>query len=318
MPKIVSLFAVVLAMWTAAVCAQGKEGGKPGPRPGEPEKVPSEEVILRWLERDSRYDQQRGDPDELVGMIDGLYQDLILAGKYGAELNSTRVVEAILAFPAQDSSVLCAKISALGHFKTISPGAHTFILDCLDATSERVQRAAAEALVQWGQDLDQALPVLIALGDYLPLQNLDDSRIEAILREGARSCPRWEGRMHAAFALESYGDSTTVLDVAREVLAQAPIDVDDNSVARAKHQALTVIAKTGTSVPIAEIARLADDRNLLVRVTSVDLLERLATRGSPEARQALRFVADNNADAELRATAAAAIRRIDRAAGRER
>jgi hypothetical protein len=303
---------LLILMLMAIGCAVIAFAQRKVPLPGTPEQDIPEEVILQLLERNSKYDQ-------VPEVIDGLCLDLREAGVQAARQKSQKIVDAILAFPADDPYVLAAKIRAFRNFTEMPDAVHDFVTSQLRDTVERVRREAARALVQWKQDLDTAVPVLVELGDFLVLQQLlDTSSVEGILREGAWNCPLWEGRWHAAYALQAYGDSATVMKVALDILARAPIGVEDNSIARAKHQALNLIIKRAAYAPVADIARLADDENLLVRMTSVELLTALAFHGSSEARAALEQVAAQNQDPNLRVNAATAISRLDSASGRQK
>ena len=302
------------------ICIVGiTNGQRQLPPPGTPEPDISEETILHLLQRDSEIDQDQVDPSSLTGLVDILSLHLIEAGRQANRLNSQKIVDALLAFPAKDPVLVESKIAALRCSASPSDSVSSFIASYLNSSIERVRREAARAMVQRKQNMDLALPILVELGDFLELYHLlEPAAAESILHSGAECSPRWEGRWQAAYALQAYGDSTTIISVAREIIAKAPVDVADNSVARAKHQALSFLIKRRIEVPVTDVARLADDQNLLVRISSVDALSKWAQEGSADAYAALERIASQNQDPNLRVTAAAAKAFIDSTSGRQK
>jgi hypothetical protein len=274
----------------------------------------TEEDALKYLDRDknSHYDPNTGMFLFPGGRIatENIYDDLLYASKVAAEVKSDRIIQAIVDFPvpAEEPYIGEAKMMALAGSKD-NPAAHQCVIDALENPEPVVQKAAAGILFGWGE-WDLAVPVIHKYGNYDVIRYQEDPRVIPILQEGARSST-WEGRTLAACYLQFFGDSSMIVDVARDVVAHAPIDVDDNSVARAKYTALRELARHGIANNISDIARLANDRNTLVRITVVDMLELFAYNGVEEAYDALKKISEENADPNLRGTAKVALDNID-------
>ena len=274
----------------------------------------TEEDALRALERDknSRYDPETDMFLSPIGTLSppGIYDDLIYAGEIAAELKSNRIVQAIVDFPItmEYPSFGEAKIMALAGFKD-NPAARQCVIQALEYPAPVVQKAAAGVLFWWGE-WDLAVPIIHKYGNYDAIRHKGDPRVIPILQEGARTST-WEGRTLAAYYLQFFGDSTTIIEVSRDVVAHAPIDVDDNSVARAKYAALRTLARCHVTDAVSDIARLANDQSTLVRIQVVDMLELYAYNGIEEAYQALVKIAEENDDLDLRGTAKVALENIE-------
>lgn len=270
----------------------------------------TEEDALRILTRDSKWEQVNSEEHGLV--IDYIYQDLTIAGKVAARLKSDRIVQAIIDFPVHDPDVGQAKIAVLHNFKD-NVAAYECVVQALENPELKIQREAARVLFGW-EEWDLSIPIIHKYGNYDALgvsKNNKDPRVIPILQEGAQTSSSWEGRILAAFYLQSFGDSLTIIEVSRDVVANAPIDMDDSSVARAKYTALRTLARCHITDNIPNITRLADDQSTLVRIQVVDILELYAYNGIEEAYQALQRIAEENDDLDLRGTAKVALENIE-------
>jgi hypothetical protein len=267
-----------------------------------------EERILRHLQEMSAWPQTI----EPTDYVQAIYEDMQVAGEIAAKLKSDTIVQAIVDFPVHDPDVGEAKMAALRGFKD-HPAAHECVVEALQSSEPKIQKNAAWVLFGWGE-WNLAVPIIHECGEYWMLgvgKSHLDPRVVPILQEGARTSPSWEGRGQAAFYLQFFGDSTTTIEVARDIVAHAPLDVDDSSVARAKYTALRTLARYHATDDVADIARLADDQSALVRIQVVDILQLYAYNGIEEARGALERIAEENADLNLRETAKAALSKID-------
>jgi len=291
--------------------------GQTSPAAGDsaqPRPSPQEQRTLDHLARLSSWPQiGPPDDDQVLANTEVIYEDLISAGEIATRLKSDRVVQAIVDFPVHDPDVGEAKMWALSGFKD-NPVAHACVVEALQSPEPKIQKNAAHVLFSW-KEWGLALPIIHEYGYYEALgvsTSYTDPRLVPILQEGAASSPSWEGRVNAAFYLQFFGDSTTIISVARDVVAHAPLDVDDKSIARAKYTALRSLARCHVTDNIADIARLADDRSTLVRIQVVDILQLYAYNDVAGARQALERIAEENADPDLRETAKAALSKVDR------
>jgi hypothetical protein len=249
---------------------------------------------------------------EPTDYLQAIYEDLQVAGEAGEKLKSDRIIRAIVDFPVHHSDAGVAKMWALNGFKD-NPAAHACVIEALRSPEPKIQQNAAHVLFGWGE-WELAVPIIHECGEYWMLgvgKSHLDPRVIPILQEGARTSPSWEGRGQAAFYLQFFGDSVTTIEVARDIVAHAPLDVDDNSIARAKYDALRTLTRYHVTDMIPDMARLANDRNTLVRIQLVDILQLYAYNGIEEARRALEQIAEENADLNLRETAKAALSKID-------
>lgn len=281
------------------------------PQDGKPTESPptaEEKRILKLIEKWSLM------PQISVADVEGIYDDLLSAGRVAAKLKSDRIVQAIVDFPVHDPDVGEAKMWALIHFiNKKNPAAHACVVEALQNPEPKIQKTAATVLSRWGE-WELAVPIIHKYGNYEALgygkTYFRDPRLIPILQEGARSST-WEGRTKAAYYLRYFGDSTTIVEVARDVMAHAP-NVDDRSIARAKYTALRSLARGHVTDNIPDIARLANDASSLVRYQVVDILQIYAYNGIEEAYQALKKIAEENADPDTRESAKAALQTIDK------
>jgi hypothetical protein len=276
-------------------------------KPSEQLASPEEERILKLLQQMNSWPQTI----EPTDYIQTIYEDLQYAGGMAVRLKSDRIVQAIVDFPVHDPDVGEAKMWALASFKD-NPAAHACVVEALQNPEPKIQKNAAHVLFSWGE-WELAVPMIHRCGEYWMLgvsKSHLDPRVVPILQEGARTSPSWEGRGQAAFYLQFFGDSLTSIEVALDIVAHAPRDVDDNSIARAKYTALRTLARYHATDNVTDVARLADDPSALVRIQVVDILQLYAYNGIEEARRALERIAQENADLNLRETAKAALSKI--------
>ena len=317
---------VAALLVTAPLCLAQVERapGRKGTNEPYPEQEPwTEEDALRILERDrnAQFDPASGMFLSSEGTIldQDIWDDLQMAGATAARLKASgleweRIVQAIVDFPipSEEPGIGEAKMWALSPFKD-NPAAHACVIETLQNPEPQIQKHAATVLFYW-DEWELAIPIIHKYGYYEGLgygkTYFRDPRLIPILQEGARSSPSWEGRTLAAYYLQNYGDSTTIVEVSKDVVMNAPMNTDDNSVARAKYTALRTLARYQIADAVSGIARLANDQNTLVRITVVDMLELYAYNGIEEARQALERIAQENADPNTRETAKAAVSRI--------
>jgi len=273
----------------------------------------TEEDALGYLERDknSRYDPNTKMFLSSIGPISSqdIYEDLLHASEVGAEQKSNAIAQAIVDFPifSEDPYIGEAKMMALAHFEE-NPGVRECVVQALENPEPVVQKAAAGVLYRWGE-WDLAVPIIHKYGNYDAIRGKRDPRVIPVFQEGARTST-WEGRTLAAYYLQYFGDSTTIVEVSKDVVLNAPMDTDDNSIARAKYTALRTLARYHLTDAVSGIARLANDQSTLVRITAVDMLELYAYNGIEEAYQALKTIAEENADPNLRGTAKVALENI--------
>jgi hypothetical protein len=279
-------------------------------KPSAPPASAEEERILKLLQKISTWPQTI----EPTDYLQAIYEELLGCAGIAAKLNSERIVQAIVDFPVHDPDVGEAKMMALRRFNG-NPAAHACVVEALTHPEQKIQKNAAQVLFHWGE-WDLAIPIIHKYGFYEAMEvdywgrEPDPPRLIPILQEGARTST-WEGRTLAAFYLQSFGDSTTIVAVARDVVAHAPSDVDNSSVARAKYTALRTLARYHVTDNISDIARLADNQSALVRIQVVDILQLYAYNGIEEARRVLEQITESNADLKTRETAKAALSKID-------
>jgi hypothetical protein len=272
----------------------------------------AESTMLKNLARRSHEPQFDSDPERQVNIDDFLFNLLADVAEKAVRWESTRLADAVANFPARSPGVKTAKAHALGVFTVAVESAVPFLAECLSDSNAGVQKEASATLVRWGREWDKAIKVIYNNDNYLPLAESKDSRAPDACRFGTQN-GSFEGRMAAAWALQAFGDSTTLIEVSKYVIENAPVnDPTDNSLARAKYTAIRTLVRNGQLDDIAALSRLASDSAELVRIESVDAIGYAASQGNVAAYDALQSIAEFSVDKKVRVTARDLLNQINK------
>lgn len=253
---------------------------------------------------DSDYDKQGALDQDFYGLLTDIAGDAV-------RFESEALTEALVAFPAHTPGVVMAKAHAFRIFQNAVEPAIPFLVNCLSHPDADIQKEASAALVVWGREWEKAIQTMYNNNNYLVLGGSKDPRAADACRFGAQN-GSFEGRILAAWALQAFGDTTTLIEVSKYVLANAPVnDPLDNSIARAKYTAIRTLVRHHQFDDIAALSRLASDSAALVRIETVDALAFAASQGNVAAYEALRIIADSNPDEKLRGTARLYLQRLE-------
>lgn len=271
----------------------------------------AEARMLKNLERWTHKPQFDSDPERQVNLDDGFFRLLTDAAGYAVRWESPRLTDALANFPASSPGVKAAKAHALRGFKIAVESAVPFLVECLSDSNAEVQKEASAALVVWGREWEKAIQTIYNNNNYHVLGDSKDPRVPEVCRFGVLN-GSFEGRIKAAWVLQAFGDTTTLIEVSKYVLANAPVnDPLDNSIARAKYTAIRTLVRHHQFDDIAALSRLASDSAALVRIETVDALAFAASQGNVAAYEALRIIADSNPDEKLRGTARLYLQRLE-------
>jgi hypothetical protein len=253
-------------------------------------------------------DLMRTKSSDEESMVDGLCLYLYAYADAGAPVKTEKVVRSMLIIPEFDSfnnlhpnnayDVTVAKIAVLGKWKDL-PGIHDSIVGFLNHPSSRVQVAAASTLFNWGE-VDSALPVICRNRAFSIFSQRKDEHLIPLLNKVAENgC--WEGRMVAATILRNtYGDSKIYGQVALDIILNAPLNTDDESITRAKFMALRDEASINLVKALPGLIRLAQDSSLGVSTGAVRYIIDLSGEGNHDAIQALIDLKDHHRDQTIR------------------
>ncbi len=199
-----------------------------------------ERKALEWFEEVKNLWDGITDERDIERKCEGMYPAIQRYGKKAQRLNSYAIKDAIMNFPDYHPLVTEGKIFALWKVFDM-PGVHDYIISSLNSKHDNVQIAATTVLVACG-DWGIAKPFVQKHELYCIVRKYEVIEATDMLFDALKN-GSWDGKMHAAYALEDFGYPEAKIEVVEDILKNAPSFTEDRSINRNVKSAIK-IAKT--------------------------------------------------------------------------
>ncbi len=304
MKRVLSSALMIFLLMASGAIAQNRPP-KP-PKPISPEIIQTVESVTAIIRSDYGFEKSG-----VAFSEDKVLSNLFFAGKFLQKnpLNPDSLIAAILDFPmtTEDHEIWRARIEILIPFRD-RVDVNTFVHQAAQSGKSCQEVPAARVLAHW-QEWSLALPLLSKNEAYVFLYDFRENSdslppsVRQTLSEGVMSGTA-RGRLSAGWAMNVlFHDTTALVSAARGIVSNADLLSDDEDYQAAKYEAIRALGLHGALDQVENIARMADDKNRLVRYTACDYLGLCAKNGDTAALNALKSIAEMNQDPDIRGSA---------------
>ncbi len=202
-----------------------------------------------------------------------------------------QAVESLINFPTDNNGIKSSVIVALSSTMDYNSDAYDYIFNSLTDESVNTKYKAAQMFLKNGQ-YDTVKNIIFNEEWYSLFLSYDVPECVNDIQSLIPSASL-EGKVNLAFAMGKYGDESQQEEIFEYVLNKAELNSDEAG-SRAKYYALRYLTKKDRHDLISKTAQYADDSNLLVSLTSVDMLKVYHIKGFDEATTSLRSISENH------------------------
>ena len=258
------------------------------------QQVLSEGVVNSWISQLSAHDFRK--PEETYGTYLGEFNGIL---SYAAKQDNRREwVQKSLGVYRAFSPDLKADVLAMYLPFHDLPEVQKLFESTYDHSQGELKQRAAFCLLQSGHfapyvDYLEATHFLDETFTYI------DSSLTGYYRSHLEDgdCA---SRMAFAIALRHLGDSTAVVDVAKQTLKEMPVDATNQRQARIKVQAIAILERRAVPGCAPLVARHALDSDMQVRFHALAALKKMHRNGDRQATHALKEVLSQIEDPVMR------------------